>query len=73
MATLTSLADYKMFINGAWHNAGDGTFHDVSDAAGVTIGRWAWSTNFFDLNNDGWQDLLVANGMITGAEDPGDL
>lgn len=53
-------------------NRGDGTFKDASLQAGVTMGRWAWSSNFVDLNNDGWEDLLVANGMITG-DDSGDL
>jgi len=48
------------------------TFEDVSESAGVAMARWAWGTSFVDLNNDGWQDLVVANGNITG-EDPGDL
>lgn len=53
-------------------NRGDASFEDVSEVAGVTIGRWAWSSNFADINNDGRQDLLVANGFIT-TEDTGDL
>jgi hypothetical protein len=53
-------------------NGGDGTFSDVSEAAGVTMGRWAWSSSFLDLDNDGREDLVVANGYIT-TEDPGDL
>lgn len=40
-------------------------FEDVSESAGVTMGRWAWSSAMADLNNDGWDDLLVANGFIT--------
>ena len=47
-------------------------FEDVSDDAAVTMGRWAWSSNFVDLNNDGWEDLLVANGFITN-DDTSDL
>ena len=43
----------------------DGSFADVSLAAGVTMGRWAWSSKFADLNNDGWDDLVVANGYFT--------
>lgn len=43
----------------------DGAFDDVSVPAGVTMGRWAWSSAFADLNNDGWEDLLVANGYLT--------
>jgi hypothetical protein len=34
--------------------------------AGVTVGRWSWGSVFADLNNDGWQDLVVANGFVTG-------
>lgn len=48
-------------------NKGDGRFADASEDAAVTMGRWAWSSNWVDLNNDGWLDLVVANGYITGA------
>lgn len=47
-------------------------FRDVSEEAGVTMGRWAWGSRFCDFNNDGWLDLYVANGFIT-TEDSGDL
>ena len=58
--------------NSLFSNRGDGTFRDDSERAGVTDGRWAWSSSFVDLNNDGWQDLVVANGFLT-APDPDDL
>ena len=54
------------------NNRGDGTFVDTSEEAAVTVGRWAWGSNFVDVNNDGWEDLVVANGQYTG-EDSGDL
>ena len=47
-------------------------FEDQSLSAAVNRGRWAWGSRFVDLNNDGWQDLVVANGFIT-ADDSGDL
>ena len=50
----------------------NGSFQDASLAAGVNVGRWAWSSNFFDINNDGWEDILVANGYIT-TNDSSDL
>ena len=58
--------------NSLLQNAGDGTFKDVSATANVTMGRWAWGSMFADVNNDGWDDLLVANGFVTGHL-PGDL
>jgi len=27
---------------------------------------WAWGSQFGDFDNDGWQDLFVANGFVTG-------
>jgi len=58
--------------NSLFRNLGNGTFRDVSVDAGVTLGRWAWGSLFSDLNNDGWEDLVVTNGFITGP-DPHDL
>ena len=52
--------------------AGGGKFREVGSEAAVETGRWAWSSVFWDLNNDGWEDLLVANGFIT-TQDTGDL
>ena len=57
--------------NSLFKNTGQG-FEDVSVSAGVTQGRWAWGSLFTDLNNDGWEDIVVANGFIT-QEDTGDL
>ncbi|REJ65500.1 MAG: VCBS repeat-containing protein [Planctomycetota bacterium] len=58
--------------NSLFSNAKDGRFRDLSLPAGVTMGRWAWGSVFADLNNDGWEDILVANGYVTGS-DSGDL
>ena len=58
--------------NTLFANSGDGNFLDVSEAVEVTRGRWAWASKFADFNNDGWQDLIVANGYIT-AENTDDL
>ncbi len=44
-------------------------FVDVSEQAGVTMGRWAWSSGFVDMDNDGWQDLVIANGYLTNTRD----
>ena len=45
-----------------YHNNGDGTFTDVTDRAGVkNPGRWASSAAWFDYDNDGRLDLVMAN------------
>ena len=46
-------------------NRANETFEDVTGNANVRMGRWAWSSNFVDLNNDGLEDLAVANGFVT--------
>lgn len=58
--------------NSLFENNGDGTFRDVSVDANVTMGRWAWGSKFADINNDGWEDIYVANGFFT-TPDTGDL
>ncbi len=59
--------------NSLFRNAADGQFEDLSLSAGVNLGRWAWGSNFIDLNNDSWQDLVVANGYLSADGDSGDL
>ena len=51
--------------NSLFRNVGDGSFRDLSVEAGVTMGRWAWGSKSLDINNDGWQDLFVPNGLTT--------
>ncbi|MDQ2667905.1 MAG: FG-GAP-like repeat-containing protein, partial [Gemmatimonadota bacterium] len=43
-------------------NRGDGTFAEIGQFAGVQASGWSWSTLFMDVDLDGWQDILIANG-----------
>ncbi|MCA9150192.1 MAG: VCBS repeat-containing protein [Planctomycetales bacterium] len=54
--------------NSLFRNRGDGTFDDTSVDMNVTMGRWSWGSLFVDLDNNGWDDLLVANGFVTGQQ-----
>lgn len=58
--------------NALFRNLGQGRFENVAAELGVQYGRWAWGSVFADLNNDTWEDLLVANGFVT-SDDPDDL
>ncbi|MGC6427011.1 MAG: FG-GAP repeat domain-containing protein [Akkermansiaceae bacterium] len=51
--------------NSLFLNQGDGTFRDVSETSNTMMARWAWGSQFVDLNNDGWRDLYVTNGFVT--------
>ena len=44
-----------------YRNLGDGTFQDVTNAAGIINTRWASSVAFGDLDNDGDADIYVCN------------
>lgn len=54
--------------NSLYRNNGDGTFSDFTLQAGVEMGRWAWSSDFVDLNSDGRLDIYITNGYITGQD-----
>ncbi|HUF60923.1 MAG TPA: VCBS repeat-containing protein [Verrucomicrobiales bacterium] len=63
-----------LFRNLGNQAAGDGPhFAETGESAGVTMGRWSWSAPFTDFNNDGWEDLVVANGYVTGGKQEEDL
>ena len=46
----------------------DGTFVDSTFEAGVQQGRWAWSSGALDFDNDGYEDIYIANGYVTNAQ-----
>src|SRR5262249_50793915 len=59
---ITNLAEQKYAL---YQNAGDGTFNYVSDTSGVArMSQFhsGWGVAFLDYDNDGWTDLLIAQG-----------
>ena len=61
---VTNFADQA---NALYRNRGTEEFSDVSWAAGVaqpSVPLVGWGTGFFDMDNDGWLDLFVANGHV---------
>jgi len=63
---LTNIQDARRSPDGEpprlFHNRGDGTFEDVSTAAGISREPiHGHSATWFDENGDGWTDLYVAS------------
>jgi hypothetical protein len=49
-----------------YRNNRDGTFSDVTSAAGLARNSQflGWGTLFVDVDNDGWPDIFMANGHV---------
>jgi hypothetical protein len=52
--------------NSLFHNNGDAAFADVSSKSGIGVGRWSWSSDGWDFDHDGFSDLYITNGMVSG-------
>jgi Flp pilus assembly protein TadD len=52
--------------NSLLRNRADGTFEDAAARSGAGNGRWSWSSDTWDFDHDGFADLYIANGMISG-------
>jgi hypothetical protein len=49
-----------------YHNRGNGSFEDTTFSAGLGIHTQylGWGVGFFDMDNDGWPDILICNGHV---------
>jgi enediyne biosynthesis protein E4 len=59
---VTDLANQRYAL---YQNNGDGSFTYASAASGLsrmTMTHSGWGVRFFDFDNDGWKDLLIAQG-----------
>ncbi|HUY80934.1 MAG TPA: FG-GAP-like repeat-containing protein [Acidobacteriaceae bacterium] len=54
--------------NALYRNLGNGEFDNVGRKSGVEMGRWSWSADFWDFDHDGYPDLYVTNGYISGPD-----
>ena len=43
-------------------NRGDGTYAEIAQFSGVQASEWSWGLLFCDVDLDGYEDLLIANG-----------
>ena len=63
----------KMSRGNTLYRGTDRGFFEMSRDSRVSMGRWAWSSGFVDIDNDGWEDIIITNGYITGWKEEEDL
>ncbi|MGH9702176.1 MAG: CRTAC1 family protein, partial [Candidatus Acidiferrales bacterium] len=53
-------------IPSLYHNLGGGNFEDTTFQAGLGMHTQylGWGCGFFDMDNDGWPDILICNGHV---------
>ena len=79
VTTFESWDRYQYSVSNGYHhqytrntlqrNNGNLTFSEVSRYAGVEASDWSWGALFFDMDNDGYKDLFVANGIYKDLTD----
>jgi hypothetical protein len=60
---------YQYVRNMLQLNLGGGTFSEIGRYAGIDATDWSWSPLFCDVDNDGWKDLFITNGIYRRAND----
>ncbi|MSU34736.1 MAG: hypothetical protein EXS36_06415 [Pedosphaera sp.] len=55
--------------NTLYRGNGDGTWSEIAEFAGVAATDWSWQPVFLDVDLDGYEDLLVVNGMMFDTQD----
>ncbi len=61
------LTHFSDDYNTLYRNLGNGNFRDVSHLSEIAFPSWpflGWGTGFVDVDNDGWEDLFIANGHL---------
>ncbi|MBJ6369390.1 VCBS repeat-containing protein [Snuella sedimenti] len=60
---------YQYMFNTLQTNNGTGLgsetpfFSETAHLANISNTDWSWAPLFFDMNNDGWQDIFISNGI----------
>lgn len=56
--------------NSLYRNLGSGKFKNSAAEANVEFGGWAWSSDSWDFDHDGYSDIYIANGYVSGSAAP---
>lgn len=58
------LSQNALQLNRGVGSDGGMLFSDIGLLAGAAMTDWSWGTFIVDLNNDGWKDIFVSNGIF---------
>jgi hypothetical protein len=61
-------AHHQYMANALQINTGLGSFSDIANIAGISNTDWSWASLLVDLDNDGWKDIIVSNGIKKDVE-----
>jgi enediyne biosynthesis protein E4 len=50
-------------LNRGMDEKGRAKFSEIGQLAGVSKTDWSWTALFADLDNDGWKDIFISNGI----------
>lgn len=55
---------HQYMFNSLQLNNGNGMFSEIAQMSGISNTDWSWAPLFMDLDQDGFQDLFVTNGVF---------
>lgn len=62
--TLVEAGAHRQYMANALQiNTGLGSFSDIANMAGMSNTDWSWASLLVDLDNDGWKDIVISNGI----------
>ncbi len=50
-------------------NRGNAHFSEIGHLAGIAATEWSWAALFADLDNDGFKDIFISNGILGATND----
>ena len=62
--SLVKAGAHRQYMSNALQvNTGSGSFSDIANMVGLSSTDWSWASLLVDLDNDGWKDIIISNGI----------